>query len=360
MEIPVWVATASFVEIGSTKARAACQTPTNTPKKWASSLIIVDAKLSRLFAFACAMYRRLLFVGLVLAVLCSPDQARAQFTDPRAYDNTPVGVSQLELAYAYAHANASIDIALIIAGAEFDLNQGTVEYIRYFSFFHHTAWVSASVPLTGLNGSVNGTSIRGSVNGAGDSSYEWAILVKGGPALSLKQFAAFKPKTSVGLSLSITAPTGEYRANKVINLGSDRWSFKPEIGISRPFGSTQKWVFDAYASAYFFTDNTSYHGVEILRQQPLPGIEGHLSYSLTDNFWISLDTRYSFRGDTLVGSTDQNNPQQTFILGSEASVAVNSRTQLVFKFAKALVHQNSPAYTGFSVEYIYSWGKGVR
>jgi len=360
MEIPVWVATASFVEIGSTKSRVACQTPTNTPKKWASSLIVVDAKLLRRFAFACAIYRRLLFVGLFLAVLCSPDLARAQFTDPRAYDNTPVGVSQLELAYDYAHANASIDTSLIIAGAELNLNQVSPEYTRYFSFFHRTSWVTASVPLAGVNGSVNGTNIRGSVNGAGDSSYEWAILVKGGPALSVREFANYRPTTSIGVSLTIAAPTGQYNANKVLNLGSNRWSLKPEIGISRPFGSKQKWVVDGYANAYFFTDNTSYHGVEILRQQPLPGVEGHLSYSLTDNFWISLDTRYSFRGDTLVGSTDQNNPQQTFILGSEANVAVNSRTQLVFKFAKALVHQNSPAYTGFSVEYIYTWGKGVR
>jgi hypothetical protein len=358
MEIPVWVATASFVEIGSTKSPGACQTPTNTPNKWASSLIIVDAKLPSLFAFACAMYRRLLFVGLVLAVLCSPDQARAQFTDPRTYDNTPVGVNQFELAYAYAHANASIDTSLIIGGAEINLNQGTLKYTRYFSFFDRTAWVQASVPFAGLNGSVTGTSIHGSITDLGDSSYEFAMLVKGGPALSVTQFANYKPTTSVGVSFTFTAPTGQYDANKVINLGSDRWSFKPEIGISHPFGS--KWIVDAYASAYFFTDNTSYQGVEILRQQPLPGVEGHISYSFSNNLWVSLDTRYSFRGDALINGTDQHNAQQNFTLGSEVNVSLNSRNVLVFEFAKALVHQNGPAYTGFSVEYLYSWGKGYR
>jgi hypothetical protein len=306
------------------------------------------------------MCKGLVFVCLVLAVLRSPDQARAQFTDPRQYDNTPVGVSQLELAYAYAHANASIDTSLIVAGAEFDLNQGTLKYTRYFSFFHRTAWVSASLPLAGLNGSVTGTNIHGSLTELGDSSYELSMLVMGGPALSVKQFAEFRPTTSIGVSLTITAPTGQYDAKKVINLGSDRWSFKPEIGISRPFGSKQKWIVDAYASAYFFTDNTSYHGVEILRQQPLPGLEGHISYSFTPNLWVSLDTRYSFRGDTLINGTDQNNAQQNFILGSEVNVSINPRNALVFEFAKAMVHQNGPAYTGFIVEYLYSWGKGYR
>ena len=306
------------------------------------------------------MRKALIVVCLAIAVSYIPEHLYAQFTDARTYDNTPVDVNQLELDYAYARSNASIDTSLIIAGAQLNLNQGTIEYTRYFSFFHRVAWFEAAVPLAGLNGSVNGTRIQASRTGAGDSSYEVATLLKGGPALSVAQFADYKPTTTVGVSLTITAPTGLYNGNKVLNLGSDRWSFKPEIGISHPFGSKQKWVIDGYASAYFFTDNTSYHGVEILRQQPLPGFEGHISYSLTDNLWVSLDTRYSFRGDTLINDTDQNNPQQNFILGSEVNVSVNSRTQLVFKFAKAVVHQNGPAYTGFSVEYIYSWGKGYR
>ena len=162
-----------------------------------SSTVAVDTTLSGLFAYACAKCKRLVFVCLALAVLCSPDQLRAQFTDPRSYENTPVNVSQLELAYAYGHANASIDTSIIIAGAELNLNQGTLEYIRYFSFFHRTAWVEASVPLAGLNGSVTGTSIGASRTGAGDTSYQWAMLVKGGPALRVTQFANYRPTTSV-------------------------------------------------------------------------------------------------------------------------------------------------------------------
>jgi len=316
--------------------------------------------LSGLFASACAMCKRLLFVCLVLTVLCRPDQARAQFTDPRAYDNTPVGVSQLELAYAYANANASIDTSLVIADAELNLNLGTVEYTRYFSFFHRTAWAQAIVPIAGLNGSIVGSNIRGSRTGAGDTSYELALLVKGGPALSVTQFAHYVPTTSVGVSLTVTAPTGQYSASKVLNLGSDRWSFKPEIGISHPFGSKQQWVVDGYANAYFYTDNTSFHGVEILRQQALPGLEGHVSYTFASNLWVSLDTRYSFRGDTLVNGIDQKNAQQNFTLGSEVNISINSRNAMVLEFAKSLVHENGPAYTGFSVKYLYSWGKGYK
>src|ERR1700739_2054142 len=306
------------------------------------------------------MYNRLVFVCLVLVVLRWPNQLYAQFTDPRTYGHTPVCVKQLTLAYPYGRADASIDTSLIISGAEFNLNQGTLEYSRYFSFFHRVAWVNASLPLAGLNGSITGTNIRGSTTGTGDSSYELAMLVKGGPAISVTQFENYRPTTSVGVSLIISPPTGQYNHNKVLNLGSNRWSFKPEIGISHPFGHKQKWVLDVYANAYFYNDNTSYHGVEILRQQAAPGAEGHISYSCTPNLWGSLDTRYSFRGDTIVNGTDQNDAQQNFALGGEMNVSINPRNLLVFKFAKALVYKNGPAYTGFGLEYIFSWGKGYK
>jgi len=76
--------------------------------------------------------------------------------------------------------------------------------------------------------------------------------------------------------------------------------------------------------------------------------------------WASFDTRYSFGGDTHVNSVDQNDAQQNFILGSEVNISLNPQNLLVFEFARALVHENGAAATGFAVKYSYSWGKGYR
>jgi hypothetical protein len=300
----------------------------------------------------------LLFVCSVLAVLSFSHRAYTQFTEARSYDNTPVGVNQFELAYAYAHGDASIDTSLVVQGANFNLNQGSISYTRYFGLVHRLVWIEASLPLAGLSGSVSGTIVQGTTTGVGDSTYSVAMLLKGGTAFSVEQFADYKPTTTVGISLMISAPTGQYNPRKLLNLGSDRWSFKPEIALSHPFGPERKWQLDTYANVYFFTDNTSYHGTEILRQESLPGIEGHLSYSFTDSFWASLDTRYSFRGATLVNGENQNNSQNNFILGGEANVSLNRQNSLVFEFDRALVHKNGPALTGFAVKYSYTWGKG--
>jgi len=306
------------------------------------------------------MKKRLPLTYLTVAFFHLADHAWAQFTDAHSYDNTPVGTNQIELSYAYAHADSSIDTSLIIAGAKLNLNQGMISYARYLGLFNRTVWVEAGAPIGGLNGSVSGTGIQGSINGVGDSSYQAAMLLKGGPALTVEQFKNYKPTTILGMSFTVTAPTGRYNANQILNLGSDRWLFKPELALSQPFGPEQKWQLDAYANAYFYTDNTSYHGREILHQQPLPGFEGHLSYSFNDNVWLSFDTRYSFRAITFVNGVDQSNGQHNFILGSEMNVLINTRASLLFEFAKALVHQNGPALTGFAVKYNYTWGRGYQ
>ena len=37
-------------------------------------------------------------------------------------------------------------------------------------------------------------------------------------------------------SLTVNAPTGQYDGTKLINVGTNRWAFKPEVGLSHPVG----------------------------------------------------------------------------------------------------------------------------
>ena len=280
----------------------------------------------------------------------------AQFTDAGNYAEGPVGLNSLEFTYAYVRGTASIDTALVVGSENLDLNKGTFSYTHNFSMLGRLAWVSANVPLASLTGTVTGTNASGSTSGIGDSSFELAMLLKGGPALSAAELASYERTMILGMSLTVSVPTGEYDGNKVLNLGSHRWSFKPELGISYPFGPERKWEVDGYINAYFFTDNTSYRGVEILHQEPLPGLEAHLSYSVTPGFWASLDSRYAFRGETVVDGLEQNNTQENLTVGAEASWTPNAHNSLDVVFAKALVHRNAPTYTGVSLSYTYSWG----
>ncbi|HXX85586.1 MAG TPA: transporter [Casimicrobiaceae bacterium] len=295
-----------------------------------------------------------------IAASCFPGVLYAQFTDPRTYTVGPVGLNDLEFDYTYARANASIDTSVVVGSATLELNKGDLSYTHNFSVLGHFAWVNATVPYASLRGYVAESNISGSTTGPGDSSLELAGILMGGKALSAPELATHEQTTSVGISLTVPVPTGEYNADKVLNVGTHRWSFKPEVGISYPFGPEQKWEVDGYVNALFFTDNTAYHGVEVLRQEPLPGVEGHISYTFTHSLWASLDTRYAFRGETVVDGLAQNNSQEGLIVGAEAHWLPNSRNSLGLVFAKALVHTNAPNYTGVVLKYVYSWGKDYK
>jgi hypothetical protein len=279
----------------------------------------------------------------------------AQFTDPRTYTVTPLGLNQLEADYTHAHADASVDTALVVGGARFELNQVTLNYTHYLSALGNLSWVELSAPFARLSGSVSGTSVHGSTSGAADASIQLGMLLMGGRALTAAQFSEYQPATTGGVTLTVTAPTGEYRSDKLLNLGSNRWSFKPEFGLAHPFGPEQSWEIDGYVNVAFFTDNTSYRGIEILRQQALPGFELHLSHDFTPRFWASLDARYAFRGDTFVNGIDQESSQQSLVLGSEASWAPSPNHSFDLVFATAVVHKNAPDATGIALRYVYSW-----
>jgi len=301
------------------------------------------------------MHVRTLAVAVSLAAVCTPRTVYAQFTDPRTYTNAPVDASQIEADYTYAHSDASIDTALVVSGASFDLNKATLAYTRTFGLLERMAWVKAAVPLASVKGSVAGTSFSRSVSGAGDASIEMAMLLRGGPALSATNFAAYQPTTTVALSLTVTGPTGEYDPNKLLNLGSHRWAFRPEFAVSHPFGPDDKWEIDGYINIEFYTDNTEYHGTEVLRQEPLPGVEGHLSCSIAPDFWASADVRYAFRGTTIVDGANQQDAQSQMTLGIELNWALSSRNSLGFVAATSPVHKNAPAYSGVVLKYFYSF-----
>jgi hypothetical protein len=317
-------------------------------------------RLAVFLGFADPMTRRLISALVAIAAFCCPSMLFAQFTDPRTYTMAPIGINQLELDYGHASADASLDTSLEVVGAHFEQNAAAVSYARNFGMFGRLTWVKLNVPFASVSGSVAGTNISGSTTGAGDSSLQFTTLLAGGKALREEEFAAYNPGTTLALSMTLSAPTGKYDADRLLNLGSNRWSFKPEFAVSHPFGPDQSWEVDAYFNVYFFTDNTEYHGTEILRQEPLPGVELHFSHDLTRTIWASFDLRYSFRGDTIVEGSNQNDAQELLVAGAEASWSPGPNYSFVLLMAKSLVYRNAPSESLVALKCAYRWGAASK
>lgn len=68
--------------------------------------------------------------------------------------------------------------------------------------------------------------------GTGDARLFFSWNFFGAPALRRADFAGYRQQTIVGGRLQVIAPTVDYDSNRLLNLGSNRWTFIPQIRVS--------------------------------------------------------------------------------------------------------------------------------
>ena len=162
-------------------------------------------------------------------------------------------------------------------------------------------------------------------------------------------------KTNIGTSLVVKGPLGQYDSERRINLGTNRWAFKPEIGLSRAFG---RWVLDAYGGAWLFTDNKNFQGAR-RSQNPILTTQLHLSYNIRPRLWAAINGNFYVGGRTSVDGARRQDRQRNSRLGSTLSVALTSRQSLKFAYSFGALVTVGGDFGSFAVAYQYLWGKGL-
>lgn len=203
-----------------------------------------------------------------------------------------------------------------------------------------------------------GTSIDRS--GLFNSAFRFSVNLAGGPAMSLAEMRQWRQETLLGFSLKVIAPTGQYDPTKLINLGANRWAFKPELGVSRRWGH---WVLDAYASVWLFTKNPEFFsrneyfpGTQSQTQDPIGAVETHLSYDVRPFLWVSLDGNFWYGGKTsLDGVENPETLQKNSRIGVTASFPLGRRQSLKVGYALGAYIHFGGDYKIASVAWQYSW-----
>jgi hypothetical protein len=223
----------------------------------------------------------------------------AQELEPRSYSAVPVGTNFLVATYARSTGDILFDPSLPVTDLHAGINTYSLGYSHSFGLFDHVASVALLAPYANANvtGNVEGAPGHVYRSGAGDMHFRFAVDLIGGPALDPMEFARRRPGTIVGASLSVIAPTGQYLPSRLINVGANRWSFKPEIGVSHPIGD---WFVEGAAGVWFFTDNSDYFGHRNRSQDPLPVFQWHVGYNWRPGLWLAADATYFMGGQTSI------------------------------------------------------------
>ncbi len=310
------------------------------------------------------LLRTLILAALVLIATTS----LAQDLAPRAYVITPYRSNALLITYSYFSGDILFEGAVPITDATGDYNVPILSYYHSFSFFGRSANFTASLPYAfgTFEGNILGEPATIHRSGLADSVYRLSVNLKGGPNMSATEFRRWRQKTIIGASIKIVAPTGQYDKTKLINWGSNRWAFKPEIGLSRRWG---KWIVDGYGGVWLFTANPHFFenpqftaGTQERTQNPIGVFEGHLSYDFKPRLWVSLDGNYWWGGTGSINGVE--NPvtrQSSSRLGVTASIPMDRHQSVKVSYSGGAYARFGGNYKNLSVAWQYSWiGKQVR
>jgi outer membrane putative beta-barrel porin/alpha-amylase len=290
------------------------------------------------------------------AFVCSPLQpARAQSLDPRAFANVPVGANFLSASLSRSSGDVALDPSLPIQNSTATVYVEGIAYSRALNAWGQSGILNLLLPYAQVSarGDVFGQPRSRSVSGPGDPVLRVAMNLYGAPALAPMEFAAYQQQTIVGLGLVVTAPLGQYDPSKLINIGTNRWSFKPEMGVS--VASGKHWTFESVGSATVYTDNDDFLNGRTRSQKPLYALQGHLIYNVGPGFWFAADGTYYVGGRTAVNGKVDNDLQQNTRWGVTMSKAVDRHDSVKLNYSNGLTARAGTNFNTISVVWQYAW-----
>lgn len=297
------------------------------------------------------IFRPLTLIILAAVITIS---AAAQEMEPRAYSPAPTGTQFVVLAYAYQSGDVLLDSSLPLEDVKVNLNAASIGYGRTFNLAGRQANVAVLAPY--IWGKAQGTvfedQVRVTRSGGGDMRVRFSTLFKGGQALRPKEFAERKPATIIGASVSIVIPTGQYDPARLVNPGSNRWAFKPEIGVSKPHG---RWTFEVMAGAWLFTTNDSFLVNSRRSQRPMASFQGAMIYTLRRRMWVSGNATFYSGGNTILNDVANNDRQKNARVGATFSYPLNDRQSIKLAWAKGVTTRIGGNLNTVAVAWQYAW-----
>jgi hypothetical protein len=309
------------------------------------------ARISRIIQFNVGRCP-LLFAALA-AVACAQD------LEPRAYSASPVGTNFVVLAFGRSTGEVLFDPTIPITDVSATLNVPAAGYGRSFGIFGRQALATVALPyvLGSIEGNVGEQRREITRSGLADLRARISLNLYGSPAMSPHEFAKRARRSPiVGTSLSFTAPTGQYDHAKLINIGTNRWSFKPEIGFSYP---VKGFYLDAYVGAWFFKENDAFFPGSVRRtQSSLTTTQAHVSYTIRRGLWLAADWTWYGGGEVSADGGPKGARRNNTRLGATFSVPLGKSQAVKFAYSHGVTARTGQDFKTVSAAWQFLWFDG--
>ena len=298
-----------------------------------------------------------LLLGSIL-LLAKVHATYGQDLEPRAYSNIPVGLNFVLAGYAYTAGGVVFDPAVPLENANIKIHGSVLAYARSIHIGRMSGKVDMIIPYAWLSGSADfqGEPVSRVVSGLGDPRVRMTVNLIGAPALPLSEFKDYRQDLIIGVSLQVYMPMSQYDPDRLVNIGTNRFTFKPELGISKTFGPL---YLEVAAGAAFYTVNHDFYQGKTRSQAPIGSLQGHVIYSFKGGIWAALDGTYYWGGRTTVDGVEGNDLQENSRFGFTFALPLNIRHSLKLYLSTGVSTRTGSDYDAIGLAWQYRWGGGL-
>jgi len=284
-----------------------------------------------------------------------PNEACAQDLEPRQYSNIPTGMNFLVAGYARSQGSVLFDPSVELENASVDTDGPVLGYARSIGIAGKSAKIDAGLARVCLSGSADFQGERASRNVCGLSDVRARLSVNflGAPAYRLDEFGQYQQNLVVGASLAIVAPTGQYDADRLVNIGTNRWATKLEIGMSKV---VRRWLVELALAGTFYQDNDEFFGGVVRTQDPITALQTHFVRTFPNNVWFAFDATFYEGGQTVTDGMPNPNQQSNTRLGLTLSLPVNRRQSVKLYASSGVSTRTGSDFDTAGIAWQYRWG----
>jgi len=252
---------------------------------------------------------------ILLILLCS-NGGKSQDVEPRRWANLPLDKKVIGMGYSYTFGDVLFDPLLEVEDAIVRAHTGVVSYVQPFRIGKKFARLDVLVPFSSARweGLLKGEFTSIERTGLLDPRIRFSYHIIGPPPSKLKELQEYLASnsryTTVGISLSVNLPLGQYNEDYLINLGFNQFVFRPQIGVSHTWGS---WSAEANISAYIYTENPNFYNDGVRRQDPLFASQAHLIKQFKNRMWISISSGYGLGGISRVNRLSKDDKRSNLL-----------------------------------------------
>src|SRR5262249_54481124 len=140
--------------------------------------------------------------------------------------------------------------------------------------------------------------------------------------------------------------------DKVINISANRWSFKPDFGITWPLGN---WYLELSAGVWLFGDNDDFFGGVKREQDPLTTFQGNVSYTFKPRLWLAAGWTHYTGGRTTVDHVRKSDWQDNDRYGITLSIPLISGQSLKLSYSSGATTRIGSDFDTYSLTWQFAW-----